>query len=136
MAVVEFSDYRVIAADYKRNDNFKDNTQPTISNEFNVSYNIDEEGNTASLTMEIKVGGTDSDESPFYVYIKIEGMFSYNLDEDEKDIGFKKLLLKNCAAILYPYLRNIVSTITNISNEYPAYILPTINIGAVIEDTL
>lgn len=68
---------------------------------------------------------------PFFVDVELVGDFKYNNDEDELNRGFNEFLLTSGAAILYPYLRSTVSSLTNLS-EFPAYTLPTINIGKVI----
>jgi len=44
------------------------------------------------------------------------------------------LLKKNATAILFPYLRMIVSQITGIDDEFPMLVLPTMNIEKFIED--
>lgn len=80
------------------------------------------------------LGFTTKEELPFDITVKIEGDFIYENGEDNKNIGFDSLLKKNATAILFPYLRMIVSQITGIDDEFPMLVLPTMNIEKFIED--
>nr|WP_278415790.1 protein-export chaperone SecB [Lactobacillus taiwanensis] len=42
---------------------------------------------------------------------------------------------KTTVAILYPYIRQLISSLTQESNEYPSYILPTINVAKMLNKT-
>lgn len=53
-------------------------------------------------------------------------------NRDQAQVGIDTLINKNAVAILYPYVRALVSGITNASNEYPALILPTINVSQIL----
>ena len=65
--------------------------------------------------------------------MQIEGIFKYNAEEDEAKLGFDNLLKKNATAILFPYFRMVISQLTGMSGEYPALVLPTMNIGNLID---
>lgn len=53
-------------------------------------------------------------------------------NRDQAQVGIDTLINKNAVAILYSYVRALVSVITNASNEYPALILPTINVSQIL----
>ncbi|MCI1632814.1 MAG: protein-export chaperone SecB [Liquorilactobacillus nagelii] len=42
------------------------------------------------------------------------------------------MVRNNAVAILYPYARAIVATLTTTSNEFPGYNMPTINVNKVL----
>ncbi|WP_187331134.1 protein-export chaperone SecB, partial [Lactiplantibacillus plantarum] len=53
---------------------------------------------------------------------------------DHNQVGIDTLIKKNAVAILYPYVRSLVSGITNASNQFPALILPTINVAQLLDE--
>ncbi len=73
-------------------------------------------------------------ELPFNIKVTLEGSFKYNASEDEANIGLDELLKKNATAILFPYLRAIVSQLTSMGNEYQPLLIPAMNIGALLDE--
>lgn len=65
------------------------------------------------------------EESPFEVKVVINGFFE--CENWEKDKEQNKLLLFTSTQMLFPYLRQAISTITSLAN-IPAYIMPIINV--------
>ena len=72
---------------------------------------------------------TDKTENnyPFEMEVSITGFFE--IENDSKEIDFEP----NAIAILYPYIRAIVSTYTASANV-SSLILPVINVNKLIED--
>ena len=66
---------------------------------------------------------------PFSMEIDIEGLFHL---ENWGHPDLMTLIKSNAVAILFPYLRTIVSTITATANISP-YMLPVMNIAAMFE---
>lgn len=62
---------------------------------------------------------------PFYAEIKISGKFEFN---DWKHDDRKTIAYNNSAAILFPYLRHLLSTMT-MQGNMPPYTLPVMNIN-------
>ncbi|MCG4285599.1 protein-export chaperone SecB, partial [Lacticaseibacillus paracasei] len=89
---------------------------------------IHEDTDKAELTLNFKV----PDDFPFLVEVTITGSFSYVKVEDKTGVGLKNLVQVNGSAILFPYIRAIVSQLTGMANEYTPLLLPTINIGAIL----
>lgn len=131
MAVIEFKGYTVNKMIFEKNEHYVELDKGGLENSINFEVNMDESGKKAVITMGLVVGSTNDEGHPFFVDVELDGMFKYNLDQDETNVGFNEFLLNNGAAILYPYLRSTVSSLTNLS-EFPAYVLPTINIASVI----
>ena len=134
MAVIEFIDYRMKEISYKRNKNFDSNSELHVNNNFEFSFELDKE--MASVIIKLTAGELDDERAPFKIVGEIEGRFRYSSDEDTENIGIEKLLASNCTAILYPYLRSAISSISTIGNEFPTYILPTINVSQLLEDVI
>ena len=110
MTVLNFEGYRVTNMSYTQNDNFK---KPQENLSFNPKFGV------RLVTDDVKV--------------TLEGNFKYNASEDKINFGFEKLLRKNATAILFPYLRAIVSQLTTMGNEYQPLLIPAMNIGALLE---
>ena len=67
------------------------------------------------------------DKYPFHMVVSIRGFFT--IENNDEGINFEP----NAIAILYPYIRAIVSTYTANANV-SSLILPTINVNKLIKD--
>lgn len=67
---------------------------------------------------------------PFYLDIQISGVFEVNNWENEPAYTISKI---NGTAILFPYLRSLVTTLTANANV-PPYILPVTNPAKLFKD--
>lgn len=135
MAVIEFKGYKVVKYKYERNEGFIRNPEEKISVESDLNAETKISKNEAFISMAVVVGSLEDTSSPFRVETLIKGYFEYNFEEDEGQIGFKNFLEVNGVAILYPYLRSLISNITNMSNEFPGYNMPTINVHEVLKES-
>ncbi|WP_425622473.1 protein-export chaperone SecB [Brevibacillus borstelensis] len=126
-AALQFKDYYVIETQYKT-----DPFLPKIPDEKIVpsfSYDIspcDEQSDSAYIELGIEIGDSELMHSSYYVYARILGYFSLTgdiSDPKERDTYFRI----NAVAILYPYLRSLISDLTSRGTESPI-ILPTMNI--------
>ncbi len=122
---IRFLDYRVLKVEFYLND------VETQSDELNVKFSsdkeIDKELNNMLVELDVKIG--DKDKSPFFMNICLEGLFELSQDYLDYDIDN---FYSNALAILYPYIRAIVSTYTAGANIQPV-ILPTINIKKMLK---
>ena len=130
MAVISFENYRVLELSYKRKTDIKKtntiNLKPKIFNKINID--------NSQKRATVRLGVVIDEEVPFKLKVEIEGTFLYDVKEDPNKIGFKNLLNTNAVAILYPYLRSLVSSLTGMSNEFAQLILPTVNIAQMLKD--
>jgi len=137
MAVINFEDYKVTKMQFIENDDFelKQQSEP-IELDHEINFNIYKKDNLdeAIVELTIKVGGLDLDVEPFFLTVTIKGIFTFNASEDKLSNGFDTYLKGNALAILFPYVRQIISMLTSMSNSYPTYIMPTINIVKVLEE--
>lgn len=66
---------------------------------------------------------------PFRMTVEVEGYFESNFDQQEDKISQYG---KNAVAILFPYVRALVSSFTSNANVTPL-ILPTVNVNRLLE---
>jgi preprotein translocase subunit SecB len=134
MVVIKFDGYEVNSISYERNPNFdaKHASNPIqFTPQFAITARINEATKKATLNM---VSNHTPENFPFHVTVDFTGHFSYEQEEDTEEVGFDQFLKVNGSAIMFPYLRMLISQVTGMSNEFPPLILPTINISAFFED--
>ncbi|UXR75587.1 MULTISPECIES: protein-export chaperone SecB [unclassified Staphylococcus] len=128
MAAINFINYVVDTMYYKTNPEFdiENNKDISIDEEVDAHINIIDDEENAIITLRAKLD--EKETVPFSFEVSIVGYFEF--DEEESDgIDFKDLLKTNAVAILFPYLRAIVSELTGKSNRFPNYNMPVRNIA-------
>lgn len=131
MAGISFVNYVVDEMQYKTNSSFKrsDEQQISIIEKITAEIAIDKRDAVVSLSAELE----EDENNPFSFFVKIVGVFEYNKNESGNQ-SFNKFLETNAIAILFPYLRAVVSDITSKSNIYPNYNMPVRNIVTELSD--
>lgn len=94
-----------------------DNEGFTLSSEQSISEDLQK----AKLSLTVVLENKDKS---VYIVTEVESYFEINNIESIDDI--RKILLVNGTAIVYPYLRSIISMVTSL-DAGEAIILPTIN---------
>lgn len=135
MAAISFEGYKVNKMAYQKNPTFVDSENINFENNISFTFHLDDKNEKAMVIIGIESGSLEDETLPFLVEAEVEGYFTYSAEEDETGIGFENFIRSNCAAILYPYLRSTISTLTNIANDFPTYNLPTINITKAIKES-
>lgn len=113
---------------YNNHFEFGNHTSIDINPKFRKTIRkIDE--NSASVQLEFFIDNNDLS-LPFEIEVAIEGIFTLeNWEMEEK----KSIMKYNTVAILFPYLRSIVTMLTANANV-PPYVLPVMNINALFEN--
>ena len=114
---------------FKRNFKFADDN---IDLDFNVEKEIfyPEKDNFALVTLKTTIfENAEENNYPFTMMVVISGIFEFINKESIRN----ELLEQNAVAILFPYVRAIVSTYTANAN-IPPLILPTVNVVKMMED--
>ena len=125
-SVLKFISYKVNEVTLKTNEEFVEEKEGTpISLSIKPTITIEEKKMNIKLTVEIFKNAKEKN-YPFEMIVETTGFFEA---EDEKPEKF----VKNAIAILYPYVRALVSTYTANANINPL-ILPAINVNKLIED--
>lgn len=128
---LRFIDYQVNNVEFNLNNAYVENTAPVDFNiERFIEYEEDDD-NTMYVTLILNIF-EDAEEKnyPFSMFVDVTGIFKLDNIDKEKRETFAEV---NAVAILFPYLRSLVSTYTANSNV-PALILPPINILKLIEN--
>ncbi|GAB2021468.1 protein-export chaperone SecB [Pseudolactococcus yaeyamensis] len=134
MTVLKFKNYTVNKMFFQENTLFdKKIKKLNLNPVFNYTIIPTDDVNTKNLLFNVKIGDLESEDSPFYIDIVINGLFEYVPEENELELSMDDYLKENGIAILFPYARSIISTLTSQSNSsYPTIILPTINVPEVV----
>jgi len=132
-AKIQLQKYVVETIEYKINPGIEAlNNKEQFNMDINISQNLhnDTENRIATLKLGCQIGKNDLENNfPFFLNIELVGTFSYDTDLDEAKCT--KMLNLNGTAILFPYLRSLISMITTLCS-IPPVIIPTINIGNLI----
>lgn len=125
-SVLKFDEYIVNEVYYKRNFNYK-KLEDEIDLKLNIVPKIKADKNTMIVNL-ITYIFEDAEENnfPFEMRVDISGYFVMQGEQIER-------FTANAIAILYPYIRAIVSTYTASANISPL-ILPAINVNAMLEN--
>lgn len=132
LAKLQFLDYFVTDIEYKFNPMFTSSDDEKLSPEFGYEIKMNEEDPTEALVyLSISIGEKNLKENSVYVSVTIVGHFKAFNVEDQEELEY--YFTHNTLAILYPYLRSLVSEITSKGSEAPI-ILPTLNIVSLIHE--
>lgn len=128
MSVLKFKNYIVKEISYQKNLKFnKANKQITLKPSF---YENDKIADGLILVdLKVSVGSLENTRMPFEAVVALQGKFEYVPEDDEDNFGLTTFIKQNAVAILYPYVRTMISNLTMASNEYPGFLLPTINVS-------
>ena len=124
---LKFNGYIVNQVNFIRNEQTKNNSESwELSFEIKNDTKINEEKNKMSISLLLDIF-KDVENAPFYMNAKITGFFEMAGEEDITRYE------ANAIAIMYPYLRAIISTYTASANINPL-ILPAINVNAMLKN--
>ena len=118
-----FNKYIVKKVLFEYNENFK---EKPIDIEFKINKNTSYDKEKMMVDLETEIF-EKNDKYPFHMVVVVRGIFS--IENNDEGINFEP----NAIAILYPYIRAIVSTYTSQANIMPL-ILPIINVNKLLED--
>ena len=97
-----------------------------------IQIQFENENKNLNVKMEISITG---EKMPFHIEVKYRGVFSLITDNKVPENKLKKIVYINCAAILYPFIREIIAETTRKSN-IPPFILPPLNFENVYKQIL
>lgn len=128
---MQFNGYEVNNLNFELSPYYKDNTEFKISPFFKMKvedYDIDKY--KVQLIFELRAN--DENPLPFNISITMTGDFSINMDEENESLR-QALLHENAVAIMFPFLRSILASLTTTANVSPL-ILPIINLADSFKD--
>lgn len=125
-SILKFKKYEVNEIYFKRNMLYTPNEQRNPIN-LKIEPILEIKDNNMDITLEVIIyKNAVENNKPFEMKINITGYFIVEGNDPER---FKA----NAIAIMYPYIRAIVSTYTASANVTPL-ILPAINVNKLIEE--
>ena len=111
---LRFIDYYVDEVQFYNNNFFE---EKSVELDFNISHSIEytqDENNTFLVTLNIVIFDNAKENNyPFTIKVSITGVFQTNIEDTKSIKNFAEI---NSIAILFPYLRSIVSTYTANAN--------------------
>lgn len=126
-SVLKFEKYIVDEIHFKCNKNYEE-PEDGISIKMQITPKVELNKEKMKVTLSCNIfDGAEENNYPFEMSISLTGMFSTQGEKTE-------VFVKNAIAILFPYIRAIVSTYTASANV-PPLILPAINVNKLIENT-
>ena len=126
-SILSFNSYIVNEVNFKYNDNFVQQSKKGTTVKFSIKPNIYKNENKLTIELITKIfENAEQNNYPFEMMVKLTGNFSTEGDNPDK-------FIKNAIAILYPYIRAIVSTYTASANV-TSLILPAINVNKLIDE--
>ncbi|EJH4519861.1 protein-export chaperone SecB [Staphylococcus pseudintermedius] len=135
MASIGFKNYNFRNFSYRVNENLDIENIDRFEVESDFSAKIAFEDNQAYTIMDCQIGNDDMS-CPFIINVELTGVFDIEFEKDDaQDIKqLKELLSQNAIAILYPYIRSLVSDITSKANSFDTFIMPVANIAKVMKE--
>lgn len=132
-AVLQFIDYHVVEAIF-RMDPFANNKNGSLPTKFEYTVDFNPETKLdAWISIAVTMGDEILEDYPIFLRAKIMGRFEIRSDDKLEDAQIMSLYKLNAVAILYPYLRSVVSDLSSKGSNRPI-ILPTMNIAAMMEN--
>ncbi|MGN9160307.1 protein-export chaperone SecB [Clostridium sulfidigenes] len=134
--VLKFNGYNVEKFNYIRNNSKDTNSNEPVSLSPQIMFKIvlkKDNPLKSNVLIGVRLGYEDN-ALPFKVEAVVRGYFELEGEETTELDSIYKFYLQNGTAILYPYLRAIVTTLTGTGN-YQAIILPTVNFYKLIENS-
>ena len=127
ISILRFVDYTVDHVEFTRNSSFE---SESVNISFSINHKIKWNGSDAHVTLDLEVfKDAQTNNYPFSISVSVTGHFQV---EDAEPELIQRLLNGNAIAILFPYLRALVSTYTANAN-LPALILPPINVANYLQ---
>lgn len=121
----QFKGFKIIRCLIERNDN---EPSKKISLGFAPKGFINKKKSNFQLQLGIKI----EDENKSF-NIEIKAVANYHFENREKLVNLEKFFFMNAPALLFPYIRAYISTLTNLSGFEPIN-LPTLNMSGLGED--
>lgn len=129
---LRFENYIVKKIKFDLNESFSGNSELELAFKFNHELQLDYEEKRAVVVLDcILFENSIKNDYPFGLEVSLLGFFEFDTNLEENQII--NLLEVNGTAILFPYLRSLITTITSNVGIRPI-IIPTMNIVEMIRN--
>lgn len=139
-SVLKFNGFWVDELVFRKNHAFEPSGRLLVENNFSVSYQMDDYGKDSlvSIVCSLFSEAFESEKAPFYMKLKITGQFSFVEEINDAaatNVKPDDILAANTVAILFPYVRSTITTVTA-AMGVPPIILPPINTLKLLEQSV
>jgi preprotein translocase subunit SecB len=133
-SVLEFDNYYIDEFVFKKNEKFTQDQNQKIDVDLNFEFNTERNQDNFKriVTCYIFDKNYVENNKPFYLKLKINGLFSLT-DYDENNRKHEEIIKKNTLAILFPYIRSIISHMTLEMQVGPVQ-MPPMNINHFFDE--
>lgn len=129
-SVIEFNKYVIEKIIFTVNKNYKPSDNINLEVQFKYRFDYKSEERIAVIELGCNIFKDLKENHPFSLEVELIGFFKYAAELEKEQL--EMLLKVNGTAILFPYLRSIVSIIT-VNSGFDPIILPVINVHKVFE---
>ncbi|MEB6835676.1 protein-export chaperone SecB [Staphylococcus simulans] len=134
MASIGFKTYNFNHISYSKNKELDIENVDTFEVNSDFSAKVAFENEEAYIIMDCQIGNNEPN-CPFIINMQLTGVFDIEYENDVEDINRLKILLtQNAIAILYPYIRSLVSDLTSKANMFDTFIMPVVNVAKMMEE--
>jgi preprotein translocase subunit SecB len=117
----DFQDCRLLSSHFDVNRNFEPGPDVQVVTNISISHNYIDEQNNLRLFLKVDVLG---ESAPLKISIEMGGMFQFQEKPPAEKI--REIAEINCAAIVFPFAREVIADLTRRSG-LPPFLLPPIN---------
>ena len=128
---IKLLEIRLLKSSFALNtENLAEGKEFSIEKELIISVARDDSGKNIKVDLQIK---TRNEDGPFLFNIVYEGSFEIISEEKPSQLEIDKIGTINCAAIIYPYLREHLADLTRRAGV-PPFHLPPVNFVSLYRD--
>ena len=130
---MQFEGYRFDAIHFEGVQGLDQNAQYELSPKF--SKTVSAQNDNIEVQLSLNIESTPDNPAPFSLHLVMTGKFVLSMAQEDNKLR-EQLINDNTIAIMFPFLRAAVSTLTTTAN-FPPLILPVINLStlfAKVED--
>lgn len=128
--IISFLGYDVLKIDFKKNENYNGESVE-LDTDLSVNIRTNKDNSKMAVEMTIKIFDDEKMEYPFRLEVIVVGQFEIDGDVKNNVREFQA----NAVAILFPYVRALVTNCTANANVVPL-ILPTINTNNLVKNSI
>ncbi|WP_395389332.1 hypothetical protein [Fructilactobacillus frigidiflavus] len=140
---MELIDYNVSAFNFMLNDDYDFDNPSGTTMDLGLAVDIifSSVDKTGYVRLQCEVGSLENPKSPFFLRVEMLNIFNFKLKAgqfkaNQSDITkMRKMLKTEALDTAYPYLRQIVNTLSAQSNSFPGYNLPILSLSEEIKQS-
>lgn len=131
LSVFQFADFVIYNLEYK-NAKIEDETKD--DNHIEFAYNlVSGDDDTYILSLLTRIKNVQSDHV-LNITLETRGTFVFDSDNELHAEEKENMIKTNGSAIMFPYIRTLISNLTSADTHEETIVLPTINFSQVISD--